>query len=48
MDLLQYVCLSDRTGVNVQSYKREGALMVFAIRSDENTFHEAHVGLKRE
>jgi len=48
VNLCGYINLSDRTGEYIQSYERECSVMLFTIFADEHTFHEPHVGLKRQ
>ena len=48
VDLLRYVCLSDRTCVNIQSYKPEGSVMLLPILANEYSLHEAKIRLKCE
>ena len=48
MDLLGYICLSDRTSVNIQSYEPERSVMLLAVLANEYAFHEAKIRLKCE
>jgi hypothetical protein len=48
VDLLGYICLSDRTSINIQSYEPESSVMLLAVLANEYAFHEAEIRLKCE
>jgi len=47
MNLLEQAGRSNRTGIKVKSNKGEGASVLLAVRTDEFTLAETHIGLER-
>jgi len=47
MNLLEQAGRSNWTGIQIKSYKGEGASVLLAVRTDEFALAETHIGLER-